>query len=100
VQVWVAISAEAKFLTVSIATFRDKQALCGIFQCVLTTFISQQNSITTTIQARLLWTLETAKEAKVDTLIFTAHAHCFTVTEGFSFLCYCFTKIKAQFSPS
>jgi len=49
----------------------------GIFQNVLTTFNSPQNSITITIQAKLLWTLETAKEAKVETLIFTAHAHCF-----------------------
>jgi len=65
---------------------------------------------------------EAAKEAKVNTLIFTAHAHCFklkrnlltgklpdmrvffknyfTVTEGFSFTCYRFTKLEAQFSPS
>jgi len=58
------------------ATFRDnKQALYGIFQYVLTTSNSSQNRITITIQAKLLWTLETAKEAKVDTHIFTAH--CF-----------------------
>ena len=76
------ISAEAKFLTVSMATFRDnKQALYGIFQYVLTTSNSQhqhrENSITISVQAKLLWTLETAKEAKVDTLIFTEHTHCF-----------------------
>ena len=58
------------------ATFRDnKQALYGIFQYVLTTSNSPQNSIT--IQAKLLWTLETAKETEVDTLIFTAPTHCF-----------------------
>jgi len=60
------------------ATFRDKkQALYGIFQYVLTTSNPPQNSITITIQAKLLWTLETAKEAKVDTLILTAYTHCF-----------------------
>jgi len=74
----VPISAEEKFLTVSMATFRDnKQALYGIFQYVLTSSNSPQNSITISVQAELLWTLETAKEAKVDTLIFTAHTHCF-----------------------
>ena len=74
----VPISAEEKFLTVSMATFRDnKQALYGIFQYVLTSSNSPQNSITISVQAKLLWTLETAKEAKVDTLIFTAHSHCF-----------------------
>jgi len=72
------ISAEAKFLKVSMATFRDnKQALYGIFHYVLTTSNSRQNSITISVQAKLLWTLETAKDAKVDTLIFTAHTHCF-----------------------
>jgi len=73
----VTISLEAKFLTVSMATFRDnKQALYLIFQYVLATSNSPQSSITIPIQAKLLWTLETAKEAKVDTLIFTAHTHC------------------------
>ena len=73
----VTISPEAKFLTVSMATFRDnKQALYGIFQYVLTTSNSLQNSIIT-IQAKQLWTLETAKEAKVGILIFTAHTNCF-----------------------
>jgi len=58
------------------ATFRDnKQALYGIFQYVLTTSNSPQMSIT--IQAKLLWTVKTAIEANVDTLIFTAHTHCF-----------------------
>ena len=116
------ISAKAKFLTVLMVTFHDnKQALYNIFQYVLTTLNSPQNSITITIQAKLLWTLETAKEAKL-TLSSSQHmrivsgwnAICllenlrtskhfkyyFTVTEGFSFLCYCFTKIEAQFSPS
>jgi len=47
-------------------TFHDnKQALYNIFQYVLTTLNSPQNSITITIQAKLLWTLETAKEAKL-----------------------------------
>jgi len=74
----VTISAEEKFLTVSMATLRDnKQALYGIFQYVFTTSDSPQNSSTISVQAKLLWTLETAKEAKVDTLIFTAHTHCF-----------------------
>jgi len=59
------------------AIFRDnKQALYGIFQYVLTTSNSLQNSIIT-IQTKQLWTLKTAKEAKVDILIFTAHTHCF-----------------------
>jgi len=41
------ISAEAKFSKVSMATFHDNnQALCGIFQYVLTTSNSPQNSIT------------------------------------------------------
>jgi len=57
------------------ATFRDnKQALYGIFQYALRTSNSPQNRITTSVQAKLLWTLETAK---VDTLIFTEHTHCF-----------------------
>jgi len=56
------MSAKAKFLTVLMVTFRDnKQALYSIFQYVLTTLNSPQNSITITIQAKLLWTLETAK---------------------------------------
>jgi len=43
----VAISAEAKFLTVLMATFCDnKQALHGIFQYVLTTTNPLQNNIT------------------------------------------------------
>jgi len=46
----VTISAEAKFLIVSMATFCDnKQAIYGIFQYFLTTSNSQQNSITITI---------------------------------------------------
>jgi len=58
----VTIPAKAKFLTVSMATFRDnEQALYSIFQYVLTTSNSLQNSITITIQAKLLWALKTAK---------------------------------------
>jgi len=51
----VTISAEAKFLTISMATFRDnKQALYGIFQYVLTTSSSPQNSITISVQVKVL----------------------------------------------
>jgi len=44
----VAISEEAKFPAVSMATFRNIQALCGIFQYVLATTNAPQNSITFT----------------------------------------------------
>jgi len=58
----VTISAEVKIVTVSKATFRgNKQALYGIFQYALATTNPPQNSITITIQAKLLWKLETAK---------------------------------------
>jgi len=51
----VTMSAEAKFLTVSMATFRDKR---------YTAFFSMFLQLPTS-------------EAKVDTLILTAHTHCF-----------------------
>jgi len=58
----VTISAEVKIVTVSKATFRgNKQALYGVFQYALTITNPPQSTITFTLQAKLLWTLETAK---------------------------------------
>jgi len=42
--------------------------LYSIFQCVLTATNSPQNCITITVQAKLLKTLEAAKEVKVEVL--------------------------------
>ena len=78
IKVRVTIPEVTEFLTLSMAAFCDNtQALYDIFENVLTITDPPQNSITITVQAKLLKSLEGAKEITVEVLIFTTHAHCF-----------------------
>jgi len=72
------ISAEAKFQTVSMATFRDnKQALYGIFSMFLQLSLHPKTASLSLFRQNYCGRWKQPKKQKLTTLIFTAHAHCF-----------------------
>jgi len=74
----VTISAEAKFLTVLLTTFRDnKQALYYIFSMFLQLQINRKTASLSCKVVVDAGSSEKSNAAKAATLIFTAHAHCF-----------------------